>query len=86
MTFDTKSAAKMITDEVAAAAAMQPQAAAAAVALDFGDFCGIWSKVKPILEMIAGIASFIPGLGGTAGAVLKGLIKVGDTIYAAQCG
>ncbi|MER9316326.1 hypothetical protein NKI31_12570 [Mesorhizobium sp. M0659] len=49
------------------------------------DFCSIWTKAKPILELLAGIAILIPGVGATAGAVLKGLIVVGDKIAQEIC-
>lgn len=49
------------------------------------DFCSIWPKAKPILELLAGIAILIPGVGATAGAVLKGLIVVGDKIAQEIC-
>ncbi|TSE13542.1 hypothetical protein C1D09_003445 [Mesorhizobium intechi] len=50
-----------------------------------GDFCSIWPKAKPILELLSGIAILIPGVGATAGAVLKGLIVVGDKIAEEIC-
>lgn len=49
------------------------------------DFCDLWPKAKPILGFIAGIAALIPGLGQQAGAILNGLIKVGDQIAASVC-
>lgn len=49
------------------------------------DFCSIWPKAKPILELLAGIAILIPGVGAAAGAVLKGLISVGDKIAEEIC-
>lgn len=49
------------------------------------DFCSIWPRAKPILELLAGIAILIPGVGATAGGVLKGLVKVGDGIAAETC-
>ena len=49
------------------------------------DFCTVWPKAKPILELLAGIAILIPGVGTTAGAVLKGLIKVADQLSAEIC-
>jgi len=50
------------------------------------DFCSIWPKAKPILELLAGIAILIPGVGAAAGAVLKGLVSVGDNIAKEVCG
>lgn len=50
-----------------------------------GDFCSIWPRAKPILELLAGIAILIPGLGAAAGGVLKGLIAVGDRIAEETC-
>lgn len=84
MAFDTATAAKIITDEVNAAAAAAPAGAPMVAAAGTSDFCGIWKAAKPILEAVSGFIGFIPGLGATAGAVLKGLIKVGDMIYEAQ--
>ncbi|MDX0995195.1 hypothetical protein GOL26_09650 [Sinorhizobium medicae] len=49
------------------------------------DFCSIWPKAKPILELLAGIAILIPGVGAAAGAVLKGLVSVGDNIVEEIC-
>jgi len=84
MSIDTEKAAAIIAGEVQAAAKSNPEAAAMA-AVDVGNFCEIWKKAKPILEAVSGFIGFIPGLGSTAGAVLKGLIKVGDMVYDAQC-
>ncbi|KPH10231.1 hypothetical protein CO657_03580 [Rhizobium acidisoli] len=49
------------------------------------NFCTIWPRAKPILDFLAGLALLIPGLGATAGAVLRGLIKVGDQIAQETC-
>lgn len=49
------------------------------------DFCSIWPKAKPILELLSGIAILIPGVGAAAGAVLKGLVSVGDKIAEEIC-
>lgn len=85
MAFDTATAAKIITDEVSAAAAAAPDGAAMMAAAGGSDFCSIWKAAKPVLAKVAAFIGLIPGLGATAGAVLGGLIKVGDMIYAAQC-
>jgi hypothetical protein len=87
--FDAKAAAALINAELKqqekVAAAAAPAGAVAAMGAGV-DFCAIWPKVKPILETIAGIAAFIPGIGSTAGAVLKGLLQIGDKIAAETCG
>ncbi|TCT07171.1 hypothetical protein EDC22_11018 [Tepidamorphus gemmatus] len=85
MAFDTATAARLITDEVAAAAAAAPDGVAMAASAKASDFCSLWKAAKPILETVSGFIGLIPGVGATAGAVLKGLIKVGDMIYEAQC-
>ncbi|WP_152535866.1 hypothetical protein [Bradyrhizobium sp. Ai1a-2] len=84
MSLDAKQLAQEITQTVRAAAAAHPAGGAAAEAVG-GDFCSIWPKAKPVLELLAGIVAFIPGLGATAGAVLQGLIKVGDKIAEQAC-
>ncbi len=48
-------------------------------------FCTVWSQARPVLSMLSGIIMFIPGTGATAGAVLQGLLKVGDQIAAQVC-
>ncbi|MBO4225109.1 hypothetical protein [Bradyrhizobium neotropicale] len=92
MPLDAKQLAKEITEHVHAAASAQATGGAAAqtaggAAADAigGDFCSIWPQAKPVLGFVAGIVAFIPGLGTTAGAVLQGLIKVGDQISAEVC-
>jgi len=86
MQLDAQVLAKEIVGEVAAAKKSSPgmvplELAAAKPA----DFCTIWPKAKPILEFLAGVVIFIPGAGATAGAVLTGLIKVGDQVAAQVC-
>jgi hypothetical protein len=49
------------------------------------DFCSLWPTAKPILQAIAGIVGFIPGVGAGAGPVLNALITVGDQVYGATC-
>lgn len=85
MAFDTATAARIITEEVSAAAAAAPEGFAMSAAASASDFCSIWKAARPILEAVSGFIGFIPGLGATAAAVLRGLIKVGDMIYEAQC-
>ena len=46
-------------------------------------FCQIWPKAKPIL---AAASTFIIILGPQAGAVLNGLIKIGDEVFGQACG
>jgi hypothetical protein len=86
--FDAAACAAIINTELrqAEAAAAPAGASAQAAAIGGADFCAIWPKVKPILELVSGIAGFIPGLGTAAGAVLKGLLQIGDKIAAETCG
>jgi hypothetical protein len=60
-----------------------PVAAPEAVAQQ--DFCTLWPTAKPILQAIAGIVGFIPGVGAGAGPVLNALVTVGDQVYGATC-
>ena len=83
MAFSAQEAAKLIAAEVSDSA---PSAAAAsAAAIKPGDFCTLWPKAKPILEVVSGLVILIPGLGAVAAGVLKGLLKVGDQIAADVC-
>lgn len=50
------------------------------------NFCEIWPTAKPILQMIAGIAPYIPGVGTAAGGVITALIAVGQEIFDKTCG
>jgi hypothetical protein len=77
MAFTAQSAADLIVAEVESSA---PKAELKAASIVPGNFCSIWKQAKPVLQFIAGIVAFIPGLGKTAAAVLAGLIKVGDQI------
>lgn len=77
---DTTEAANIIMRELRAV----PQAAGAAPA-DAASFCDLWPKAKPILEVVAGLVILFPALGATAGAILKGLIGVGDKIAEETC-
>jgi hypothetical protein len=49
------------------------------------NFCTIWPEAKPILQVVAGIAIFIPGVGAAAGPVLTSLIAVGDSVFQQTC-
>jgi hypothetical protein len=89
MAIDEKAAAEQIMTAVRAAAPGRgvgagAGAGAGAMAMP-GDFCTIWPQAKPVLEFVAGIAAFIPGVGTVAGGVLKGLIAVGDQISGQVC-
>ena len=83
MAYEARDLAATIVGQMPAAAGMKAGAIAAAGAP--GDFCGIWPKAKPVLELLAGIAILIPGAGAAAGAVLQGLIKVGDQLSGDLC-
>lgn len=49
------------------------------------NFCTIWPEAKPILQLISGIVSFIPGVGAGAGPILMALIAVGDSVFQQTC-
>ncbi len=84
MSLSAQAGAKIITDAVAAA--NEPQAATAGVGAGVSsDFCGLWPKAKPLLELAATVLILIPGAGTIAGPVLNGLIKIGDQIFAETC-
>ena len=92
MPLDSKQLAMDIAANVRTLAAAQAAgggtmtaSVSAAAAPASGDFCSIWPKAKPVLELVAGVVTFIPGAGTTAGGVLQGLIKVGDQISADVC-
>jgi hypothetical protein len=95
MTLDAKQLATVIEHSVAAAVPPHTHAATTAggvahVATTSGvavstSFCSIWVQAKPVLELVSGIVTWIPGAGVTAGAVLAGLIKIGDQISAEVC-
>jgi len=61
-----------------------PPAAAPQMAAQ-ADFCTVWPTAKPILQAVAGVIGFIPGVGAGAGPVLNALITVGDQVYGATC-
>jgi hypothetical protein len=49
-------------------------------------FCTVWPVAKPILQLIAGIAPLIPGVGVGAGAALTALIAAGQAVHDQTCG
>ncbi|MDT8758668.1 hypothetical protein MZO42_08155 [Sphingomonas psychrotolerans] len=49
------------------------------------EFCSIWPKAAPILEIVAKFVKFIPGVGPAAGAIIRGLITAGNTLSSAVC-
>ena len=61
-----------------------PPAAAPQIAAQ-ADFCSLWPTAKPILQAVAVVIGFIPGVGAGAGPVLTALITVGDQVYGATC-
>ncbi len=78
MSLEARELAELITSNVSSMegeAAQSPQE----------DFCSIWPKAKPVLEFVSGVVIFIPGAGVTAGAVLQGLLKVGDQVASQIC-
>jgi hypothetical protein len=49
------------------------------------NFWSVWPEAKPILQLLSGIVSFIPGVGAAAGPVLMSLIAVGDSVFQQTC-
>lgn len=89
MAIDSNIAAQLVLKgygefNAAAAAAARPDAAAAAAP----DFCALWPKAKPILQVLVGIIAIlpIPGGGAVGGGILNGLITLGDQIFKDKCG
>jgi hypothetical protein len=88
MAIDSNAAAQLVlkgyNDFNAGAAAAGPAAAAAAAP----DFCALWPKAKPILQVLVGIIAIlpIPGGGAIGGGILNGLITLGDQIFKDKCG
>lgn len=78
MAIEAQSLADLITESVRE----QPRQAVTAEAALGDNFCSIWPKAKPALEMVLTLLGFISP---QISAVLKGLIKVGDEIYAQTC-
>jgi hypothetical protein len=73
----------LIDDQLADHMAKQPAMGAAAAV--HPDFCTLWPEAKPILQLLAHLARFIPGVGATAGAVLTALLGVADEVYDSSC-
>ncbi|MFZ5690316.1 MAG: hypothetical protein ACOY5F_03585 [Pseudomonadota bacterium] len=90
MAIDSNTAAQLVIKGYSefssgvAAAAARPEAAAAAAP----DFCALWPKAKPILQVLVGIIAIlpIPGGGAIGGGILNGLITLGDQIFKDKCG
>jgi hypothetical protein len=89
MAIDSSSAAQLIIKgyselnaSVAVAQAGPVKAAAAP------DFCDLWPKAKPILQLLVGIITLlpIPGGGVVGAGILNGLIALGDQIFKDKCG
>lgn len=90
MAIDSNSAAQLILkgySELNASAAMAAGPAAAAAG-GAPDFCALWPKAKPILQVLVGIIAIvpIPGGGVVGGGILNGLIVLGDQIFKDKCG
>jgi hypothetical protein len=49
------------------------------------DFCQIWPTAKPLLQMIAGVAPFIPGVGTAAAGTITALTAVGEAFFDKEC-
>ena len=91
MAIDSNSAAQLILrgySEVRTSAAAGPAAGPAAAAAGAPDFCALWPKAKPILQVLVGIIAIvpIPGGGVVGGGILNGLIVLGDQIFKDKCG
>jgi hypothetical protein len=87
MAIDSNSAAQIILkgyNELSASAAAAPGPSALAAP----DFCTLWPKAKPILQVLVGIIAIlpIPGGGVVGGGILNGLIALGDQIFKDKCG
>lgn len=90
MAIDSNTAAQLVLkgygefNAGVATAAARPDAAAAAAP----DFCALWPKAKPILQVLVGIIAIlpIPGGGAIGGGILNGLITLGDQIFKDKCG
>lgn len=84
MSLSSNAIASTILESVAETA---PEAAhVAAGGSSTAQFCKVWAQAKPVLQLVAGVALIIPGLGPTVGGVLTGLIKVIDQVSADICG
>jgi hypothetical protein len=89
MAIDSNSAAQLIikgySDFNASVTAARTAPAAAPAA---PDFCALWPKAKPILQVLVGIIAIlpIPGGGAIGGGILNGLITLGDQIFKDKCG
>ena len=66
-----------VTPELSAAIAAAPELGAAAIAA--ADICGIYGKVKPVLNGVLPFLSLIPGIGKAVGAAIQALMAVLDT-------
>lgn len=77
MALNVETARKIIDSELESAGRGDGLEAAAP-----GGFCQLWPKAKPILTAAS---AFIFLLGPQAGAILTGLIKIGDEIFSQSC-
>jgi hypothetical protein len=50
------------------------------------DFCTVWPTAKPVIQFLAGVIGFIPGVGAGAGAALIALTAAGQSVYDHTCG
>lgn len=68
-------------------AAAEAMSEAGAEAGPVQDFCEVWPSARPILDTISTVIALlpIPGIGVTAGAVLKGLLSIGDQVHKNSC-
>jgi hypothetical protein len=50
------------------------------------DFCTVWPTAKPVIQLLAGVIGFIPGVGAGAGAALTALVAAGQAVHDQTCG
>jgi hypothetical protein len=93
MAIDSNSAAQLILKGYSELSASTPgsgpaAATAAGPAAAAPDFCALWPKAKPILQVLVGIIAIVPIPGGgiVGGGILNGLITLGDQIFKDKCG
>lgn len=50
-----------------------------------GTFCTAWPVVKPILQTVGAVVTWVPVYGVTAGLVWSGLLQIAQNLYDTQC-
>ena len=59
--------------------------APAAKGVTAGQFCTLWSQVKPILTALQPVVGLIPVVGGLISTAIGTLLALGNAAYAALC-